>query len=98
MCSHLSLGYRMTSIQTTLGMGNDIYLITLLDCTDFLNSLLYVFAVLFNRCKGFLIAIINGSPVFGQHAWNPAPVIDVFQITKANAMQHEQRISGFTYL
>ena len=78
MGAHMPLGDRMTRIQTTLGVRDDVHLVTMLKLTDFLDTLLNIRTVVFYGREGLLIPIINDCTIFRQNTRNPTPVIHIF--------------------
>ena len=94
MLRHAKTADQIPGIQPSLGVSDDVYLVTVVFQKDLFQLFLYDQGIILNGSPGLLMAVVDNGAVFYQLFGNPAPVIKVTQVTEPDAVEHEDGITG----
>ena len=88
------MGNGVTGIETSLGVGDDIYLAAAGLGDYFLNLVSKLGGAFRYRSGGLLFAVIEDGAVAGEFFWDSPPIVDELPVPKENTVDQQNRIAG----
>ena len=91
-------GDGVAAVQTALGVGDDIYLLTACFREDLPDAPGQFLSAFRHGSGRLLIAVEKHGPVSFQFAGDPAPVLEEPEVPEEDAVHEKDRVSGMTFL
>lgn len=96
MLCHAKAADQISGIQSSLGVGDDVYLVTMVFHKDLFQFFLYDQGVILNGSPGLLMAVVDNGAVLCKLLRDPAPVIKVTQVAEPDAVEQKKGVTGGT--
>lgn len=90
--AHGGVGEQAACVQSALGMGDDIYLAAAGRLHNLADAAGQLVGALAHGGGAIVVAVVYGGAVFLQLFRDPAPVIQVLEITEKDAVHQQQRV------